>query len=47
MLSKRYESTRVDRTTWLDVPSLIHWSNSSDSHQVFEKEASTKMYTPF
>ena len=46
MLSKRYESTEVDRRTWLYVPSGTHWSTSSDTHQVFEilKETSTKMF---
>ena len=49
MLSKRYESTEVDRRTWLHVPSGTRWSNSSDTQQVVEikKETSTKMYTPF
>ena len=44
MLSKRYESTEVDRRTWLHVP-----STSSDTHQVVEIqiETSNKMYTPF
>ena len=48
MLSKCYESTEVDRRTWLHVPSGTHWSTSSDTHQVVEikKETSTKMYTP-
>ena len=31
---KRYEPTKVDRRTWLHVPSGTHWSNSSDTHQV-------------
>ena len=46
MLSKRYESTGVDR---LHVHSEIHWSTSSNTHQVVEIqiETSTKMYTPF
>ena len=45
---KRYESTEVDRRTWLHVPSGTHWSTSSDTHQVVEiKETSTNMYTPF
>ena len=35
MLSKRYESTDVDRT-WLHVPSGTLWSTSSDTHQVSE-----------
>ena len=34
MFSKRYESTEVDRRTWLHVPSGTHWSTSSDTHQV-------------
>ena len=48
-LSKRYESSEVDRRTWLHVPSGTLWSTSSDTHQVVEiqKETSTKMYTPF
>ena len=36
MLSKRYESTEVDRKTWLHVPSETPWSTSSDTHQVVE-----------
>ena len=49
MLSKRYESTEVDRKAWLHVPSGTHWSTSSDTHQVVEIQikTSTKMYTPF
>ena len=49
MLSKRYESTEVDRRTWLHVPSGTHWSTSSDTHQVVEIqiETSTKMYKVF
>ena len=49
MLSKRYESTEVDRRTWLHVSSGTPWIISSDPHQVVEikKETSTKMYTPF
>ena len=35
MLSKRYESTEVDRRTWLHVPSGTHWSTSSDTHIKF------------
>ena len=48
MLSKRYESTEVDRRTWLHVPSGTHWSTSSDTHKEVEIqiETSTKMYTP-
>ena len=33
---KRYESTEVDRRTWLHVPSGTPWSTSSDTHQVVE-----------
>ena len=46
MLFKHYESTEVDRRTWLHVPSGTHWSTSSDTHQVDEIqiETSTKMY---
>ena len=49
MLSKRYESTEVNRRTWLHVPSGTPWSTSSDTHQVVEikEETSTQMYTPF
>ena len=36
MLSKRYESTEVNRRTWLHVPSRNHWSTSSDTRQVVE-----------
>ena len=36
MLSKRYESTEVDRRTWLHVPSGTSWSTSNDTHQVVE-----------
>ena len=44
MLSKRYESTVVNRRTWLHVPSGTPWSTSSDTHQVVEiqKETSTQ-----
>ena len=41
MLSKRYESTEVDRRTWLHVPSGTHWSTSSDTHQVVEIQIET------
>ena len=46
---KHYESTEIDRRTWLHVPSGTPWSTSSDTHQVVEiwKETSTQMYTPF
>ena len=49
MLSKRYESTEIDRKTWLHVPSGTPWSTGSDTHQVVDikKETSTKIYTPF
>ena len=36
MLSKRYESTEVDRRTWLHVPSGTPWSTSTDTQQVVE-----------
>ena len=36
MLSERYESTEVDRRTWLHVPSGTPWSTSSDTYQVVE-----------
>ena len=36
MLSKRYESTEVDRRTWLHVPSWTLWSTSSDFYPVSE-----------
>ena len=36
MLSKRYESTEVDRRTWLYVHSETHWSTSNDTHQMVE-----------
>ena len=36
MLQKRYESTEVDRRTWLHVDSGTHWSNNSDTNQVVE-----------
>ena len=36
MLSKRYESTEVDRGTWLNVPSGTLLSISSDTDQVSE-----------
>ena len=48
MLSKRLESTGVDRRTWLHAPSGTLWSTSSDINQVVEilKESSSTMYTP-
>ena len=36
MLSKRYESTEVDRRTWLHVPLGTRGSTSSETHQVVE-----------
>ena len=33
---KRYESTEVDRRTWLHVPSGTLWSTSNDTHQEVE-----------
>ena len=44
MLSKRYQSTEVDRTTWLHVLSGTHWSTSSDTHQVVEIWKKTVYY---
>ena len=38
MISKRYESTEVDRRTWLLMPSETLWSTSSDTHQVVENK---------
>ena len=35
-LKQRYESTKVDRRTWLHVSSDTLWSTSSDSNQVVE-----------
>ena len=35
---KRYESTEVDRRTWLHVPSGTPLSTISDTHQVVEYE---------
>ena len=47
MLSKRYESTEVDRRTWQHVPSGTLLSTSSNTQQIVEiqKETSTKMQT--
>ena len=36
MLSKCHESTEIDRSTWLHVPSETPWSTSSDTRQVVE-----------
>ena len=33
VLSKRCESSEVNRKTWLHVPSGTLWSTSSDTHQ--------------
>ena len=33
---KCYESTEVDRRTWLHVPAGTHWSTSIDAHQVID-----------
>ena len=41
MLSERYESTKVDRRTWLHLPSGTHWLTSSDTHQVVEIQIET------
>ena len=49
MLSKRYESTEVNRRTWLHVHSGTNWSTSSDTHHVVEIqiETSTKIIHQF
>ena len=46
MLSSRFESSKVDRRTWLHVHFGTLWSNSSDNHQEdeIEKETSTKIW---
>ena len=44
MLSKRYESTEVERRTWLHVPSGKLWSTSSDTHQVSEVMCACQIY---
>ena len=44
MLSKRYESTEVERITWLHVPSGKLWSTSSDTHQVVEVMYACQIY---
>ena len=44
MLSKRYESTEVERRTWLHVPSWKPWSTSSDTHQVVEVMCACQIY---
>ena len=41
MLSKRFQSTEVDRRTWLHMPSGTHWSTSSDTHKVVEIQTET------
>ena len=41
MLSKRYESTEVDRRTWLHVPAGTPLSDSSDTHQLVEIKKET------
>ena len=44
MLSKRYESTEVERKTWLHVPQGKLWSTSSDTHQVVEVMYACQIY---
>ena len=44
MLSKRHESTEVERRTWLHVPSGKLWSTSSDTHQVSEVMCACQIY---
>ena len=44
MHSKRYESTEVDRRTWLHVPSGTPWSTSSDTHQILHASLQNFIY---
>ena len=44
MLLKRYESTEVERRTWLHVSSGKLWSTSSDTHQVVEVMCACQIY---
>ena len=44
MLSKRYESTEVERRTWLHVPSENLWSISRDTHQAVEVMCASQIY---
>ena len=44
MLSKRYESTEVERRTWLHVPLENLWSISRDTHQVVEVMCACQIY---
>ena len=43
MLSKRYESTDLDRRTLQNVPSGTLLSTSSDNHQVVEIQNETQL----
>ena len=48
MLSKRSESTEVDRRTWLHMPLGTPWSTSSDTHKfLFCIEKSDVLQTLF
>ena len=47
MLFKRYESSEVDRRTWLHVSSGTHWSTSSKTHQVVEIQILINIYFAF
>ena len=42
MPSKRYESTEVDRRTWLHVPSGTLMCTSSDTHQAVDINQSSE-----
>ena len=44
MLSKCYESTEVERRTWLHVPLGKLWSTSSEPHQVVEVMCACQIY---
>ena len=44
MLSKRYESTEVERRTWQHVPSGKLWSTSNGTHLVVEVMCTWKIY---
>ena len=44
MISKRYDSTEVERRTWLHVPSGKLWSTSSDTHQVVKVMCVCQIY---
>ena len=47
ILSKRYESTEVNRRTWIHVPSGTHWSIGSDTHQVVDIQMEDVLFQNF